>query len=343
MIRNHLHRTLMACTTVLLLAACQDQVTAPDPAVTDLPSRTTLSPPETARHDGRGGPAVCSVTRSHPDGREEWQSRAVTIHFPRSEVRADGATVPYTYRGYRGAEVAATATCLIPRTDAAQRRVDRIFQVGRGESDSSHSSVMSVESCGGEDNPCPIDVVIGYGCVGGGVWPDCNGVMDPGDHEACSVYNECGGGSGWTGTPWTGGAAPAAAPDGVSQDLYNTLNEAERRLCWRNPFDCNKVRQAKNAAEAWAPQQTSVGAHNGPQDALRHAMWNAEMTVRMDAVRAKTWADAHEQSSTNVLETRMDLHNNAVGRAVGQNHSDLGAGVLEAWRNGQLCTAVGSC
>ncbi|MCA1791955.1 MAG: wnt family protein [Thioalkalivibrio sp.] len=59
--------------------------------------------------------------------------------------------------------------------------------------------------------------------------------------------------------------------------------------------------------------------------------------------RAKVWADAHETSSTNADETRMDLHNNAAGRDVGRFYSDIAIGVRDFRAAGQLCLFVGSC
>ena len=65
--------------------------------------------------------------------------------------------------------------------------------------------------------------------------------------------------------------------------------------------------------------------------------------VGAEGFRAQAWADAHEESSTSVAETRMDLHNNAVGRQIGLLWSDLGAGVLYARNNGLLCLQVDQC
>jgi hypothetical protein len=95
-------------------------------------------------------------------------------------------------------------------------------------------------------------------------------------------------------------------------------------------------------AQQWAPKQTSVGAHNGPQDALRHAMWNAQMARRMGSERAEAWANAHELSSTNTAETTMDLHNNEAGRWAARSFDDLQTGVLWLWHNGYLRTGLGT-
>ena len=56
------------------------------------------------------------------------------------------------------------------------------------------------------------------------------------------------------------------------------------------------------------------GLHNGKADAFRHSYWNALGTADFGKDIMKLFADAHELSSTNALETEMDLFNNNVGR-----------------------------
>lgn len=101
------------------------------------------------------------------------------------------------------------------------------------------------------------------------------------------------------------------------------------------------MKSAADYAVSWAISQEPDGAHNGPQDAMRHAMWNAQMTRSMGW--AKVWADAHESSSTAPDETRMGLFNNAAGRDIGRTFNDLAMGVWHYRNTGQLCLFVGSC
>lgn len=163
--------------------------------------------------------------------------------------------------------------------------------------------------------------------------------------SGCGGPGGGGGGGGTGGTGETGSVTgPSAyAPAGVDQAYYEGLNEEERKLCWSNPGECWSVKGAADYAAVWAAQEESFGAHNGPQDALRHAIWNARMTQLMGFERAKVWADAHESSSTNADETRMDLHNNAAGRDVGRTFNDIELGVRHYRTTGQLCLTVGSC
>jgi len=84
--------------------------------------------------------------------------------------------------------------------------------------------------------------------------------------------------------------------------------------------------------ELWAPQKLCmVGAyrralaavsgteylgslHNGDGDAVRHCVWNCEMSRCLGASGAKRWGDAHELNQGPEDERDMDLHNNDVGR-----------------------------
>jgi hypothetical protein len=136
-----------------------------------------------------------------------------------------------------------------------------------------------------------------------------------------------------------GYAENGGAPEGFPAELYAELNGHERQLVWAHPLQGIRVYVAKRDAEQWAQMQWSEGAHNGIQDALRHAMWNCLMTGSIGAEQAKVFADAHEESSSDAWETAMDLNNNAVGREVGQTpNTTCGTGVVGAWDEGRLMT-----
>jgi uncharacterized protein DUF6973 len=138
----------------------------------------------------------------------------------------------------------------------------------------------------------------------------------------------------------TGGYSESGgAPQGFPPELYDALNAHERQLVWWHPLEGVRAYVAAHDAEQWAQLQTSEGAHNGMQDALRHAMWNCLMTHSIGADAAKMFADAHEESSANALETAMDLHNNEVGREVAQiPNTTCGTVVMDAWDQGRLET-----
>jgi hypothetical protein len=79
------------------------------------------------------------------------------------------------------------------------------------------------------------------------------------------------------------------------------------------------VKQARDAAE-------QVAAELGEGDdnyanAVKHCAWSCIMTIKLDARIAKAWGDAHECDDNgkmrNDSSSRMDLHNNKVGRDIG--------------------------
>lgn len=200
-------------------------------------------------------------------------------------------------------------------------------------------------------------------CSGGGGAPSPGGwppplppgweaPPDPGD----------GGGSGNDPGPGTGGSGDGecipggimqpegceeSAPPGVPADYWSSLNDAEREICRSNSYNCILTYHSTSRANSWAKSQTSAGAHNGPQDALRHAMWSADMTLTIGINWARAFGDAHETTSVDPSETRMDLYNNAVGRSIGamsgMTFSGLGVAVADAWADGRLCIYVGQC
>ena len=76
-------------------------------------------------------------------------------------------------------------------------------------------------------------------------------------------------------------------------------------------------------------------------NAYRHAMWNAIMTDKMGAEKAKKFADAHEQIPKNPIDHKeMDLHNNELGRRIaieyaGQGYDVFSQKIQEAISNGE--------
>ena len=67
-------------------------------------------------------------------------------------------------------------------------------------------------------------------------------------------------------------------------------------------------------------------------DAFRHGIWNAEMSLLIGTEKAELFATAHEDKDVFGNETdgyskeahkQMDLHNNAVGRELGEIYSEV--------------------
>ena len=91
-----------------------------------------------------------------------------------------------------------------------------------------------------------------------------------------------------------------------------------------------------NTAKDIATKQTERKfGHNGlgdRSDAFRHGIWNAEMTILIGAEKAELFATAHEDKDASGVESdghtklehkNMDLHNNSVGRQIGQENAEL--------------------
>lgn len=105
-----------------------------------------------------------------------------------------------------------------------------------------------------------------------------------------------------------------------------------------SPLDALSANSAANEALTAAEKCGLSGLHNGPADAFRHCMWNCLMTQKIGACKAKVFADAHETESVNKDETSMDLHNNLVGRQLGDTNPNGNCNTLcmGAVNSGQL-------
>ncbi|MBX3410142.1 MAG: RHS repeat-associated core domain-containing protein, partial [Phycisphaeraceae bacterium] len=72
-------------------------------------------------------------------------------------------------------------------------------------------------------------------------------------------------------------------------------------------------------------------------DAWRHCVWNCNMTIKLGFNCAKIVGDNHERGRMGPAD-QMDLHNNAIGRAIGMRGQNCSDGCTEANDNGQLIT-----
>ncbi len=85
------------------------------------------------------------------------------------------------------------------------------------------------------------------------------------------------------------------------------------------------------AASAAAVQVASSHTDGTPgmQNAIRHFVWQAYIAGRHGTAVAEAVAAAHEEGRDTPHDTRVDLHNNAVGRAYGVAHSpEIGQGSM---------------
>ncbi|PUA80865.1 DUF6973 domain-containing protein [Nocardioides currus] len=90
------------------------------------------------------------------------------------------------------------------------------------------------------------------------------------------------------------------------------------------------------AASAAALQVAAAATDGTPglQNAIRHFIWQAYIAGRHGTAVAEAVAAAQEEGRTSPADTRIDLHNNAVGRAYGAaNSAAIGQGsVTDALR-----------
>lgn len=119
------------------------------------------------------------------------------------------------------------------------------------------------------------------------------------------------------------------ASRGIS-DIWNSLTTSEKKLCIKYPFDALKVNKAKDIATNQTLKKFNENGLGNRSDAFRHGIWNAEMTVLIGAEKAELFATAHEDKDvtgnesdgySKIAHRDMDLHNNAVGRKIGENNS----------------------
>lgn len=85
------------------------------------------------------------------------------------------------------------------------------------------------------------------------------------------------------------------------------------------------------AASAAAIQIASSATDGTPglENAVRHFIWQAYITGRHGAAVAEAVAAAQEEGRNTPKDTRVDLHNNAAGRAYGEtNSASVGRGSL---------------
>lgn len=114
-------------------------------------------------------------------------------------------------------------------------------------------------------------------------------------------------------------------------DIWNVLTESEKKLCIRYPFDALKVNTAKNIATNQTEIKFGRNGLGDKSDAFRHGIWNAEMTILIGKEKAELFATAHEDKNITGTESDgfpktahrdMDLHNNEIGRNLGEKNKD---------------------
>ena len=115
-------------------------------------------------------------------------------------------------------------------------------------------------------------------------------------------------------------------------DIWNSLTDSEKKLVIRYPLDALKVNEARTIAINQTELKFGYSGLGDRSDAFRLGIWNAKMTMLIGKTQAELFATAHEDKDTSGVETdgfskldhkNMDLHNNTVGRELGEMYADL--------------------
>ncbi|MDT8412573.1 MAG: RHS repeat-associated core domain-containing protein [Vicingaceae bacterium] len=133
-------------------------------------------------------------------------------------------------------------------------------------------------------------------------------------------------------------------------DLDGTEEAIEYVNALFSSYDALYVNSNRGAAEQRSQNSGLAGPEDGPQDAMRHTLWNALNARDIGADDAKPFADLHETAGGsfdpnsdefNPVSVQMDFHNNHIGRRIGANNpnatdDEIEQLVIQALANGEL-------
>ncbi|GAB4498807.1 MAG: hypothetical protein OHK0052_12750 [Anaerolineales bacterium] len=113
------------------------------------------------------------------------------------------------------------------------------------------------------------------------------------------------------------------APEANYYLMGRSFNEEEEKLIKNNPIEMLKLIDTPNKAVAETQSRFNGDKmEDDKADAFRHAYWNALMTKYSSKDFAEQVGTAHEFASTKSLAKTMDLHNNEIGREIGEIYKD---------------------
>lgn len=96
------------------------------------------------------------------------------------------------------------------------------------------------------------------------------------------------------------------------------ISDAEKLLAIAHPQEALLVNISRKKANEMNVYYYGMASSQDSGDAFRHGCWNAYMTIMMDEIYAKMFADAHEDTPNSVgIDKEMDLYNNEIGREDG--------------------------
>lgn len=195
-----IHAIGLSC--VVVLAACSGEMVGPSHQTSN------AAPHETRMQNGRGAASLygCDLFSKDPSGHFRQQTTALS--FPKSELHRYGLTRQYRYNGFSGTEQVRVGVCVVPATERAIRRVDRLFRLTGRPAGTADFTTMDCPEDG-----CVLGEVTVIACQGGGTYPECDRM--PVEYEQCDWWNPCGSSSPGGGTPATGpggGGSPPPSP-----------------------------------------------------------------------------------------------------------------------------------
>lgn len=112
-----------------------------------------------------------------------------------------------------------------------------------------------------------------------------------------------------------------------SYDIGNVTG-AEWRLLVAHPVYAWKTRDATNAAIRGATDFFPGVQYLTRGDAFRHTFWNVLLSKRCSSWWAEAYATAHESETRDGDDKTMDLSNNAAGRRIFRENSQMSEGQL---------------
>lgn len=119
----------------------------------------------------------------------------------------------------------------------------------------------------------------------------------------------------WRKPPKKFGAARDALGMIDTFGMAETFMEAFKHYTTRNSIP----KKAEKFAEKYA------GDNERKENALRHAYWQAMLTYKHGEEKAEDMGDWHERLDNDPDDSRVDQHNNAIGRWIGRTVRDMEA------------------
>lgn len=135
--------------------------------------------------------------------------------------------------------------------------------------------------------------------------------------------------------------------DSSAEDsVYGSLNNTEKVLLASDKIAGALIGVASIRAGSETQDYFGYDEDSTTQNAFKHALWNAfSVAYSVNEEFVKNFTDAHEfgnpnnyKSSDSFEATRMDMHNNAIGRSWGKDYSLFTAGKMNVYMDDETKT-----